>query len=328
MDPEQLAVKEISFDTFAALQQRTQDTWSWACPFVLPFWLETVHRHLGSPGRPFILAVHDRQEPVGILPLAIDDDTARFLGDPDVCDYQDLIAAPGAEGPVLAAVLAYLRHRGLRSIDWCTLRPDAAVLAALHQVGPDLLQEMAFETVDVTYEIELPASWDGYLQQLNGKQRHEVRRKMRRLENEARFTYRRVPADGDLESAVATFIALFRRNRTDKAAFMSGAMPGFFKALMQRLDQEGLLRLQMLDVNDQPVATVLCFDYQGVRYLYNSGYDAEHDHLSVGILSKVFGIRSAIALGCRRFDFLRGAEIYKKRTGGKEIALCRCRGRL
>nr|WP_281432301.1 GNAT family N-acetyltransferase [Desulfatitalea alkaliphila] len=187
---------------------------------------------------------------------------------------------------------------------------------------------MAFETVDVTYEIELPASWDDYLQQLNGKQRHEVRRKIRRLENEARFAYHRVPAEDDLESAVATFIDLFRRNRTDKAAFMTGSMPDFFKALMQRLDQEGMLRLQMLDVNDHPVAAVLCFDYQGVRYLYNSGYDAEHDHLSVGILSKVFGIRSAIALGCRRFDFLRGAEIYKKRTGGKEIGLHRCRGQL
>ena len=73
------------------------------------------------------------------------------------------------------------------------------------------------------------------------------------------------------------------------------------------------------------MATVLCFDYRGVRYLYNSGYDERFDALSVGVLSKVFSINAAIEAGCRRYDFLKGAEVYKKRIGGHEVPLYRLR---
>jgi CelD/BcsL family acetyltransferase involved in cellulose biosynthesis len=46
--------------------------------------------------------------------------------------------------------------------------------------------------------------------------------------------------------------------------------------------------------------------------------------LSVGIISKVLSIRSGIEAGCRRYDFLKGAETYKKHLGGKEVPLYRC----
>ncbi|MBR9980965.1 MAG: GNAT family N-acetyltransferase [Desulfatitalea sp.] len=327
MDSGQLTVKKISFETFFTIWQQTRNTWPWACPFTLPFWLETVHRHLGAPGVPHILAVYGPNGPVGVMPLALDGDTARFLGDPDVCDYQDLIGAPDAAPLILAVVLAHLVKQGVRRLDWQTLRPDALVLAALRQHAPHLTS-LTIEPDDVTYEIDLAENWEGYLQQLSGKQRHEVRRKVRRLENEGRFDYRLVDGKRPLDGTVDAFVALFRRNRQDKAAFMSGAMADYFRALIQRLAENGLLRLYMLDVHDHPAASVLCFDHAGVRYLYNSGYDADYDHLSVGILSKVFSIRSAIEMGCHRFDFLKGAETYKKRTGGGELALYRCRAHL
>ena len=137
-------------------------------------------------------------------------------------------------------------------------------------------------------------------------------------------TFGPVRGDGRLAKAVETFLALFHRNRQDKSAFMTGAMEAYFRDLIQALDREGLLRLCILDVAGQSAAAVLCFDYQGVRYLYNSGYDERFQALSVGILCKILSIRQGIEMGCRHYDFLKGAEEYKRRIGGREVALHGC----
>jgi CelD/BcsL family acetyltransferase involved in cellulose biosynthesis len=197
-------------------------------------------------------------------------------------------------------------------------------MSALHQLVPRQ-GEAGMGPDEVTFEIALPPDWDAFLGQLDGKQRHEVRRKLRRLETHGPFAFG--PADG-LAGAADGFVRLFRRNRSDKADFMNDTMVAYFRALITTLAQHGLLRLFFLQVAGEPAASVLCFDFDGVRYLYNSGYDYRFEPLSVGILSKVFSIRDAVAGDCRRYDFLKGAEIYKRRIGGQELPLHRCQWNL
>ena len=86
----------------------------------------------------------------------------------------------------------------------------------------------------------------------------------------------------------------------------------------------GLLRFGILELNTVPTAIVMCFDYHDCVYLYNSGYDPAYSWLSVGLLLKAFCIKEAIALGKRRFDFLRGAEPYKYDLGGKDLPVYMC----
>lgn len=267
------------------------------------------------------------QRVIGIAPLALDGPTARFMGSHEVCDYQDLVCAPGCAVPVLASVIDHLAGQGIRELDLRTLRPDALALSALHHLVPERCAAGRTDD-DVTFETMLPSDWEGFLGQLDGKQRHEVRRKIRRLETYGPFAYREVaPADkpnDKIDAAADCFVDLFRRNRADKADFMNDTMVAYFRDLIATLDSQRMLRLYFLEVAGQPAASVLCFDYNGVRYLYNSGYDEQYEPLSVGILSKVFSIQAAIAAGCRRFDFLKGAETYKRRIGGQELPLYRC----
>jgi len=257
------------------------------------------------------------------MPLSIGGSTARFLGAPEVCDYQDLISAPGRQQQVLETVLAHLVGQGIRRLDLRTLQPNALVLEALATISPQP-GNTELSPDEVAYAALLPDSWEGYLLQLDGKQRHEVRRKLRRLDNLGRIGYRCIDTRAALGAAVDAFIALFRANRPEKAAFMSAAVEGYFRDLIRGLADRHMLRLCFLDVNDRPVASVLCFDYLGTRYLYNSGYDERFESWSVGALSKILSIRNAIEAGCRRYDFLKGAEVYKKRLGGMETQLYRC----
>lgn len=303
------------------MDSRTQLQWN--CPFVLPFWLRTVRRHLGGKGDPYLLRVADGTNLVGIVPLCLQDDTAYFLGNPDVCDYQDIITTPGQGVRVVDAAVQHLAARGIRRLNLGSLHPDAAALQALNTLASDGAVTLQLSRDDVTYEMDLPSRWDDYLMQLSGKQRHEVRRKIRRLQVHGPFAYQMAADSGGLEADTDAFLKLFQLNREDKAAFMDQTMSAYFRGLIQALAEHGMLRLYMLKIDDMDAATVLCFDYNGVRYLYNSGYDAQYHGLSVGILSKVFSIQTGIDAGCRRYDFLRGSEVYKKRIGGVQTPLYR-----
>jgi CelD/BcsL family acetyltransferase involved in cellulose biosynthesis len=297
---------------------------AWNCLFVLPFWLQAVWRHLGGRGEPYIVAVHEGSRVVGIAPLSVEDHTAHFLGNPDVCDYQDIIVVPGHETQVMAAVACHLKARGIRRMELQTLRPEAAVLRALQTLELQDRGVVSVEEGGVTYETALPGSWDDYLMQLSGKQRHEVRRKMRRLENHGAFAYKTAGEDDSPENAAGHFLRLFQMNRTDKAEFMDTTMAAYFRELIAAATRHRILKLHILEVANSPVAAVLCFEYGHERYLYNSAYDAHYHDLSVGIISKVLSIRSGIEAGCRRYDFLKGAETYKKHLGGSEVPLYRC----
>ena len=89
-----------------------------------------------------------------------------------------------------------------------------------------------------------------------------------------------------------------------------------------------ILKLFFLDLDTIPAAAVMCFDYGSTRYLYNNGYDPRFRSLSVGFLSKVFSLKEGIQSGSKKYDFLKGAEVYKHQLGGKPVPLYRCQLKL
>ena len=317
-------VRIATLDDFDTLRQESTSRLQWNCPFVLPFWLKTVWYHLGGRGEPAIVQVSDGSNLLGLVPLSIDGDTAYFAGDPNVCDYQDIITVAGQGTRVMQAAIDHLASRDIRHLDLRALHADATVLQAVKTLAEQGRIQRRLSEEDVTYEMELAASWEDYLKQLSGKQRHEVRRKIRRMDAHGSYAYVLAAADGALERDIQSFLRLFQLNRSDKADFMDKTMAGYFKDLIQNLADRQMLRLHFLMLDGIAAATVLCFDFNGVRYLYNSGYDAQYHDLSVGILSKVFSIQDAIPSGCRYYDFLKGSEVYKKRIGGNLTPVYRC----
>jgi CelD/BcsL family acetyltransferase involved in cellulose biosynthesis len=121
-----------------------------------------------------------------------------------------------------------------------------------------------------------------------------------------------------------TFLRLFTLSRKEKAGFMSKEMEDFFRTLAETTAQAGLLRIGILELEAKPVAMTMGFDYNNTVYLYNSAYDPEYQSLSVGVLSKVLCIKESIREGKKKFDFLKGNEVYKQHLGGKEVPLYSC----
>jgi CelD/BcsL family acetyltransferase involved in cellulose biosynthesis len=102
-------------------------------------------------------------------------------------------------------------------------------------------------------------------------------------------------------------------------------MADFFRSLAIGLAEDGIVKLFTLRLDEALAAAVMCFDYQSVRYLYNNAYDQRFGHLSVGVISKVLSLKDAVESDLRRYDFLKGGELYKERLGGKPVQLYDCR---
>lgn len=297
----------------------------WGCPFTLPPWLATWWQHFGAGSELHIATVRDEGRVIGVAPLKLSGRIASIIGSKDVCDYLDFIIAPGCEDAFSAQLIDHLKARGVERLDLGLLRPDSSVLARFAPIARTRGCQVATRQEDVSYETNLPADWEAYLQLLDTKQRHEVRRKLRRLPEggQVDFTLQR-PDTAPLESMDA-FMRLFSLARDEaKTAFMTPTMEAFFRSLAQAMAAESLLRLGTLQIDGRPVAMVMCFDYNGVIYLYNSGFDPRYQWLSVGLLSKVLGIKQSIEERKRRFEFLKGNEVYKRHLGGNELPLIQC----
>ena len=285
---------------------------------MLPPWIEPWLEHFGGSREPHIYKITESGELLGFAPLLMHDAEASLIGSPDVCDYLDFIVAPDRREQFFSGLVAHLRQQGIMSLDLGPLRPDSAA-QAYFGCGGSCTQE------DISYELELPDGWDRYLNTLAVQQRHEVRRKLRRLEEAGRFAYNVVDAPEAIDAAMDIFLHLFMISRPDKNAFMTEAMEAFFRSLARSMALRGLVRLGFLDIDGAPAAAVMCFEYSGTVYLYNSGFDPRFRHLNAGLLCKVLSIRDSIERGKKVYDFLKGAEIYKQRLGGRPAPLQRCR---
>jgi CelD/BcsL family acetyltransferase involved in cellulose biosynthesis len=318
-------VSKNSLADLDALRADSQKQLSWPFPFVLPVWLKVWWDLFGAGHESYIHVVQEDGKTIGIAPLMKTADIVSFLGSTDVCDYQDFIIGPGKEKAFFSALLDGLKKQGIRSLDLAHVRPDSAVLNFLSRLAQE--KGFAVETTkeDISFEMELPATFDAYLVSLTTKQRHEVRRKLRRLTEEGTIAYRFIDKEPELSAALETFFRMFVESRQDKAAFLTSQMRDYFKALVAAMAKTGLLRLGVLELDSKPVAEILCFEYQGCMYLYNSGYDPQYIGLSAGLLSKVLAIKDSIDKGIKKFDFLKGQEPYKAHLGGKEVPLFRCR---
>jgi CelD/BcsL family acetyltransferase involved in cellulose biosynthesis len=308
-----------------ALRKDPRQKLVWPFPFILPAWMQVWWDAFGTGYEIFIRIVKENDTLIGIAPLMKKDNIACFIGSVDVCDYQDFIVAPGKENAFFNTLLEDLKKQGIKNLDLAHVRPDSLVLNSLKATSEAKGLSVTAAKEDVSFEMPLPDTFDAYLDSLNTKQRHEVRRKLRKITEEGNIEYRFIGSGPELSSALETFFCMFVESREDKAAFLTDKMKLYFRAIVQAMSDTGILRLGVLELDKKPVAEILCFEYDHCLYLYNSGYDPQYVGLSAGVLSKVLAIKYCIDKGIKKFDFLKGAEPYKAHIGGREIYLFRCR---
>ena len=295
-----------------------------AGPFVTPEF-QTAWWDIFQPGgSPDLTTVREDGRLVGVIPLRVDNGRVGLVGDFEVCDYMDILAAPDHEEAVVGVLLDRFEALGSSSADLRGFASSSATLRLL----PDKAKARGWQVEEqreaVCPVVDLPADWQSYTSGLRRKYRHEVRRKLRNLRDGKAIVDIEVIRDADAaRERLPDFLTMMTTSRGDKAEFMTDQMATFFGELVERLAPHGRIELYFLLLDDKPVATVLCFVCCGQLMLYNSGYDPDYRSLSVGIASKVFCLREAIDEGREAVNFLRGDEEYKFQMGAEAAPVTR-----
>ncbi|HEV8671713.1 MAG TPA: GNAT family N-acetyltransferase [Candidatus Limnocylindria bacterium] len=281
--------------------------------FLTPEWMAVAREY--DTAEAVTLAVGD--PPRGIAALARDaDGTLRFAGG-ELTDEQDVVAPAGEERAVATAVAGWFAHQAPRRIRLDYVPEDAPTLAALSAVLTEHGYRVDRSRLITSPRLALPGDFETYLRSLGKKERHELRRKIRRLEKATQATFRWA-AEVERGATLDRFFALHRLSRGEKADFMTPDVERFFRDIADALAPLGRLRLGVLRAHDEDAAVFFAFAYRGTLALYNAAYDPALASLSIGIVGHAWAIREAIAERFDTYDLLRGDEPYKYDLGGMD----------
>ena len=290
--------------------------------FITPEWQATWWKRFKYNCTPLIEIVTSGKEAIGVIPLLCEGEDATFIGDSNVYDYMDFPVLKGHGEEFFSKAWGRLK-----SMDWKSLRlesipEDSPTLKYLPNIAKVDGFEVDLHESDTTPCMELPDSWDGYLAGLRKKDRHELRRKLRRLESNTDFKQYTVQITQDsVEKSMEEFFRLMALSSDDKGAFLTVQNKEFFVDLALQFSATDQYKLFFMEIEGAKVAACICFSYEGTYLLYNSGYDPERSSLSVGLLNKALTIQEAIRLDVKEYNFLRGTERYKYHLGASDRAI-------
>jgi CelD/BcsL family acetyltransferase involved in cellulose biosynthesis len=291
--------------------------------FHTPDFLKLYWEEFGEEPEHLLLAFGEEVGGTQVAAVAFEriDDVLRFLGGTEVTDYLGPVGRPDDSTPFCERLWAGLLERDdWRQADLRGLPGDSAWLPSLREtaLGHGLGVEETDDQNGIAPFLDLPGTWDEYLQQIPSKLRHEIRRKAKKLEAEAGPFGVETATDETLLPLLDRFVELHRMSEGPKGVFMVPGMEIFFRRLGETFCRRGVFRLSFIRVNGELAAGTIGFVFDGTYSLYNSVFDREWQQLAPGMVLVAEDIRQAIDERCSTFDFLKGDYAYKYRFGARK----------
>jgi len=296
--------------------------------FHTPEYLKLYWEEFGDRPEHLLLAFveDDAGEQVAAVAFERIEDTLRFLGGTEVTDYMGPVGVPDAQRAAASELwTALLARDDWDAADLRGLAEDQAWLSSLRDAATahGLSVEETEDQNGVAPFLPLAPTWDGYLDGLPAKLRHEIKRKARKLEAET-GPFRIVTATEEtLIPFLDRFVELHRMSEGPKGVFMQPGMEIFFRRLGEAFGPPGIFRLTFIEVGGVKAAGTIGFNFGGTYFLYNSAFDRELQQLGPGMVLVGEDIRLAIEDGCGAFDLLKGDYAYKYRFGAHPRAVKR-----
>jgi hypothetical protein len=280
-----------------------------ASPFTCYDWFHALCEHLLKVD-PEVMIFSENDRPVGIIPAIIDHGTLRLIADERVTDIGDILYLPGYEHRIIEKLASFISDRDI-AINLFPLEKQHPLVFFL----PEFIDNVIIEEADVCPILNLPESWEDYLKSLNGKTRHELRRKLRKADG---VTMQPIGPE-----SIDILFRLMVASDKNKKDFLTAEMCAFFKNVAQLFSHHNWLRFRVARLDSRPIGVLFSFQFRDRIYLYNAGFDPNFSHLSPGIVAIGLDIKAAINERFKYYDFLRGEENYKRQFGAQKRSTLR-----
>lgn len=268
-----------------------------------------------------LLIKNEKGECIGIAPLMSEGNIFRFIASQEVTDYCDFIILQGRAEEFYQKFLGYLKihHLGIERIELMNIKSTSAALTLLPRLAPKHGFSCSFSEIEVTPILKLPHSYQDFLSLLSRKNRHELRRKLRRMEELDDAKIVTVSDSKELHAAIENFIELHRKSDPLKQEFWGKkGMADFFHEIISQFSPRKWVELNYLLDKEKIVASLLNFLYEDRIYFYNIAFDKDYSRFSPGLFLFNHCIKQAILEKKKEADFLRGREKYKYYFGAKD----------
>jgi len=313
------------------------DTGLTKVPFLRPEYLQTWWQTRGGGEWPetaqlVLISACENGKLVGLAPCFVAEREGKrsllLLGAIEISDYLDLIVSASQVEEFASGLLAYIKtdlapKYSLQQIELDNILEPSPTIQALQQASLTLGLKIEVSQLERAPYIPLNGDYEEYLARLDKKQRHEIRRKMRRMLELPEPTRWYIVSDpATLDEEIEAFLQLMAFD-PEKLAFLTDKMKQQMRLSMRDAFKAGILQLAFMCIGDARVAAYLNYDFGNRIYVYNSGINPQYFEHSPGWVLLGHLLKWANENSRFEFDFMRGTEDYKYKFGGVDRLVMR-----
>jgi CelD/BcsL family acetyltransferase involved in cellulose biosynthesis len=305
-------------------------SWQW-----LADWL-TTHRTIW-----FILAAKRHEtdgEYAAFLPLRMRTDFDKkhgftneiFFAGAGFSDYTGIITESQFESEAVPAFAEYIK----RKLNWAQFKIENLTMSdRRRRLFLRAFDKIRFVQNPITYKfpgdptdhsicpfINLPASWDEYLNTLSPNNRQKIRRLLKKVDSSE--IYRITWSDARSIDENLSMLLNFWRIKwlPSKGEQRADEIVSLNQWMLSRCAKSAALFLPVFWHADRPVAALATLVDRRKKSLlfFITGRDETYREMPAGYLLHAYSIRHAIAHGFTTYEFLKGNEPYKYLFGPQE----------
>jgi CelD/BcsL family acetyltransferase involved in cellulose biosynthesis len=295
--------------------------------FITHEWISTWWKCFSEDNSLEILIFKDEGGSLaGIAPFMIKNKTLRFIASQEVSDYCDVITQNERREEFYENLLDYMEknYSDMEKIELMNIKASSPTLSFLPRLAVEHGYSSSCTETEVAPLFELPSSYEDYTKGLSKKNRHELRRKLKRIEALEGVKITKITDTVELQSSLETFIVLHKEGSPSKEKFWGKkGMPDFFQEIASRFSLQKWVELNLLFYEGRVMAVLLNFSYADTIYFYNVAFSKDYAWYSPGLFLFNHCIKQAISEGKKEADFLRGREKYKYYFGAEDSKIFR-----
>src|SRR5437764_115386 len=253
-----------------------------APPFQRPGWFDAWLDAFGG-GRAEILAVRRGEALTGVLPLVRRAGSLRSATN----WHTPLFGPVAADAAALAALTAALLRERASRYDISFLDASGPEPAALREAARAAGAKVVERTIARQPFVDVSGDWAAYEARLERKQRKELGRVRRRLENEGELRFEFVSDDERLDALLDEGFAVEGsgwKSAGGTAIASDPAVERFYRRVAHWASGDGMLVLAFVRLDTRAIAFDMTIESADSAYVLKGGFDPEYRRFAPGSL--------------------------------------------